>query len=163
LYSPKIFVGSLPAAIKTRLWRYSHLNEVYCKDYNVIQNVDRKDETKSQFVAITREKYDEGELRAEASGYTEEEKIKFYRKSARVAFRNRDNKNEQIVKAVTFERAFRIRGQDLQKIQKLKSAKSYLESKLGKNVYVPEGVKFDLEDAMRWLELPIAGPLIPGI
>ena len=89
--------------------------------------------------------------------------MKFYRKSARVAFRNRDNKNEQIVKAVTFERAFRIRGQDLQKIQKLKSAKSYLESKLGKNVYVPEAVKFDVEDAMRWLELPIAGPLIPGI
>lgn len=128
LYSPKIFVGSLPAAIKTKLWRYSHLNEVYCKDYNVIQNVHRKDEAKSHFVAIRREKYEEAELRAEASGYSEKETMKFLSKSAQVAFRDRDNKNEQIVKAVTFERAFRIRGQDLQKIQKLKSAKSYLDN-----------------------------------
>ena len=163
LYSPKIFVGSLPAAIKTRLWRYGHLKEVYCKDYTIIQNLRRKDEAKSRFVAIKRDKYEEAELRAEASGYSEKETMKFLSKSAQVAFRDKDKRNEQIVRAVTFERAFRIRGQDLQKLQDLKWTKSYLELKMGKNIYVPEGVKFDVEGAMRWLEWPIAGPLIPGL
>jgi hypothetical protein len=163
LYSPRILLGSLPAAIKTKLWRYSHLKEVFCKDYRVIQNINRKDMAESQNIAITVEKYEEGELRAEASGYTEEEKMKFYRKVARVAFRNKDNKNEQKVKAITFERAFSLRGQDLEQLQKLKLTKSYLETKMGKSIYVPEGVKFDVEDAMRWLDWPVAGPIMPGL